>query len=266
MGMKVCSSSQPSSCCWLIISLAAWAVLAFTGIFWRPLHPSSAATCLLAMSVGCFVNAFKNRAHHRFITGPLFLIAAILLLSADPNHIKPNLIWMGVLAGAGTTFLLDWRNAHIIRTNEAAAEKLQRAFEGKQAIYIEKGALLVKVCKIRAGRSRQCVFVDLEQIPATGFPTGIYQELTVPHTWTSGAGFLTNFSDQTWHRGYGGWSLYFASRIVEGVLNLAVQFPDKLDAFQRYDEILRYLNEHKAHVPTKRLFPEECGGFIPRRL
>ena len=41
--------------------------------------------------------------------------------------------------------------------------------------------------------------------------------------------------------GYGGWGLFFAPRIVEGVLNLALQFPESLDAHQRYKAIWRYL-------------------------
>jgi len=106
---KVCCSSPASICYWLIVSLAAWAGLAVIGMFWHPLHASSAATCLLAMAVGCFANAFKNRTYHCVLTGPLFLIAAILLLASDLTHVKPTLIWMGVIAGTAVAFLLEWR-------------------------------------------------------------------------------------------------------------------------------------------------------------
>lgn len=109
--MRVCCSSPKSICYWLIVSLAAWAGLAIIGMFWHPLHASSAATCLLAMSVGCFANAFKNRTYHCVLTGPLFLVAAILLLSSDFMHVKPTVIWMAVLAGTGIAFLLEWRYA-----------------------------------------------------------------------------------------------------------------------------------------------------------
>jgi hypothetical protein len=62
---------------WLLVTLAAWVVLVIFGEFWHPLHASAAATCLLAMSVGCFANAFKNRTYHCMVTGPLFLIAEL---------------------------------------------------------------------------------------------------------------------------------------------------------------------------------------------
>jgi hypothetical protein len=50
-------------------SLASWAGLATIGMFWHPLYATSAITCLLAMAVGCFANAFKNRTYHCVLTG-----------------------------------------------------------------------------------------------------------------------------------------------------------------------------------------------------
>jgi len=116
--MTACCSSPKSICYWLIVSLAAWAVLAIIGKFWHLLYASSAATCLLAMSVGCFANAAKNRTYHCVLTGPLFLVAAILLLSSDITHIKSTVIWMAVLAGTGIVFLLEW---HYARKQSAAS-------------------------------------------------------------------------------------------------------------------------------------------------
>jgi positive regulator of sigma E activity len=61
------------------------------------------------MGAGCFANAFKNRTYHCVLTGPLFLIAAMLLLSSDLTHIKLALIWAVVLVGTGMAFFLEWR-------------------------------------------------------------------------------------------------------------------------------------------------------------
>jgi hypothetical protein len=84
-------------------------------MFWHPLHAASEVTCLLAMAVGCFANAFKNRTYHCVLTGPLFLIAAILLLSSDLTHVKPALVWAVVLGGTGIAFLLEWRYSRKLR-------------------------------------------------------------------------------------------------------------------------------------------------------
>jgi hypothetical protein len=107
--MKVCCSSRASICYWLIASLVGWVVLATIGMFWHPLRARSAGTCLLAMAFGCFANAFKNRTYHCVLTGPLFLIAAILLLSSNLTRIKPAAIWTVVFVGTGIAFLLEWR-------------------------------------------------------------------------------------------------------------------------------------------------------------
>jgi hypothetical protein len=109
--MKVCCSSPASICYWLIVSLAAWVGLAIIGEYWHPLHASSPVTCLLALAVGCFANAFKNGTYHCMLTGPLFLIAAILLLFSNLTHVKPSVIWTGVLVGTGIAFFLEWSYA-----------------------------------------------------------------------------------------------------------------------------------------------------------
>ena len=114
--MKVCCSSPASICYWFFASLAAWAVLAIIGVFWYPLQATSAATCLLAMAAGCFANAIRNHTYHCILTGPLFLIAGILMLSVDLTHIKPGLIWAVVIVGTGIAFLLEWRYSRKVAT------------------------------------------------------------------------------------------------------------------------------------------------------
>jgi hypothetical protein len=108
---KVCCSSPASICYWIIVSVAVWVVFAIIGRFWYPLHGSSAATFLLAMAVGCFADALKNGTYHCILTGPLFLVAGILLLSPNLTHVKPSLIWTCVIVGNATAFLLEWRHA-----------------------------------------------------------------------------------------------------------------------------------------------------------
>jgi hypothetical protein len=81
--MKVCCSSRASICFWLIASLGAWTVLATIGMFWHPLHATSAVTCLLAVAVGCLANAFRNRTYHCILAGPL---NSVTLVRLDARH------------------------------------------------------------------------------------------------------------------------------------------------------------------------------------
>ncbi len=112
-----CCSSPATMCYWFAVSLVAWGVLSFIGIFWRPLHARSATTTLFAMAIGCVANWHRNRALHCAITGPLFLIAAVVFLLSDVSttHVTSLLVWPFVLVGVCIAFLLEWRYAAAVR-------------------------------------------------------------------------------------------------------------------------------------------------------
>lgn len=108
---EACCSSPAAMCYWLAASLIAWGVLSLIGISWHPLHGSSATTILFAMAIGCVANWLRNRTLHCAITGPLFLIAALVFLPSDVTmtHVNNLLVWPFVLIGVGIAFLLEWR-------------------------------------------------------------------------------------------------------------------------------------------------------------
>ena len=109
----VCCSSPASICYWCSASLVAWGVLSLIGIYWHPLHASSASTVLLAMAFGCAANWLRNHTFHCAISGPVFLIAAFLLLPSDVTTLRANSFWVWtfVLIAIGAAFLLEWRYA-----------------------------------------------------------------------------------------------------------------------------------------------------------
>src|ERR1035438_3898703 len=110
--LEACCSSPAAMCYWLVVSMFAWAVLSLIGIYWRPLHASSAA-CVLAMGIGCIANWLKNRSFHCAITAPLFLIASVAFLLAELRviHFNTTLVWPFLLIGVAIAFLLEWRYA-----------------------------------------------------------------------------------------------------------------------------------------------------------
>ena len=108
-----CCSSTAAICYWCATSLIAWGVLSLIGLYWRPLHASSATTILFAMAIGCVGNWLRNRTLHCVITAPLFLLAAVVFLMSDVSlvHVNDRLIWPFVLLGVGIAFLLELRYA-----------------------------------------------------------------------------------------------------------------------------------------------------------
>jgi hypothetical protein len=142
----------------------------------------------------------------------------------------------------------------------ARVEELRERFEGREAIYVEKGAVRVLISDIRWDTAKPCIAARVKEIPTAGFPAGVFYEVRMyeprPLCWSIKGGYLTTFSEHTWYMGYGGWSLFFAPGVVDGVVGLALQFPEDLDPFQRYREVLKYLEDHKAYEPTQRVFAE----------
>jgi hypothetical protein len=106
---EACCTSPSAICYWFAASLIASGVLSFIAIYWHPLHALSPATILLAMAIGCIANWFRNRTFHCAVTGPLFLIAALLFLPSGVVHANTVRVWPAVLVGVAIAFLLEWR-------------------------------------------------------------------------------------------------------------------------------------------------------------
>jgi len=110
---ELCCSSPEAICYWLAASLIAWGVLGAAGIYWYPLHWNSASTILFAAAIGCMANWLRNRSFHCVITGPLFLIAAILFLvgSLGIARVNVSLVWSLLSVGICIAFCLEWKYA-----------------------------------------------------------------------------------------------------------------------------------------------------------
>ena len=104
----------------------------------------------------------------------------------------------------------------------ANCERLRNTFENREAIYVERGALRVKVTNIRAN----AVVKDQrghQEVLTIGFPGlidldrfGLTDEEL--RSWTIIAGNLSTCSDHTWSTSSGLWSLFFGSELVQKVV------------------------------------------------
>ncbi len=132
---------------------------------------------------------------------------------------------------------------------------LRDRFEGKEAIYVEKGASRVRINKIRMDLIWGGFSAEVEEIPTSGFPGLGYHPATLdlvqlgrrnPYRWRIG-GNWAEFSEHCWYMGYGGWSLFFDPRIVKGVVDLASRFSDNTPLIERYKQIIDFLLDHHAY-------------------
>src|SRR5260370_41899680 len=92
---EACCTSPAAVCYWFAVSLVAWGVLSLIGIYWRPLPAPPAAAWLFAIAIGCAANWLRNRTFHCAITGPLFLIGALVFLVSGLTwtHLNRLLVW-----------------------------------------------------------------------------------------------------------------------------------------------------------------------------
>lgn len=143
----------------------------------------------------------------------------------------------------------------------AGVEQIRTSYENREAIYIEKGALRVRVQSIRINITHNRIEAEVEEVFTPGLGVGIFYKPVWnegrPRRWSIG-GDLTACFDVIWMMGYGGWALYFARPAVEGIVALAAQWPTDWDLWERYYEVLRCLEAYSVYGPPqhKRLFVE----------
>ncbi|MBV9502265.1 MAG: hypothetical protein JO138_23095 [Acidobacteriaceae bacterium] len=98
---------------WAMVSVLAWLGLSAIGVFWYPLHASSASTILFAMSAGCLANWVRNRTCHCYFDGPLFFAGAAAFLLRQLSVVKFSSFmgWLPLGAAIAISFYLEWRFA-----------------------------------------------------------------------------------------------------------------------------------------------------------
>lgn len=77
-------------------------LLFIVGLNWETGRPMLWIPALLVMSIGCALNAKRCGRLHCYITGPIFLLAAVYVILAEGNIVplRPNLFAIVVLGVA----------------------------------------------------------------------------------------------------------------------------------------------------------------------
>lgn len=133
---------------------------------------------------------------------------------------------------------------------ENRVHRLREQCEGREAIYVEKGGLRVRVTNIRAEGGH--VVANVEEIPSRGLPIPFVPRTPIgeclPRRWQISSDFyLGSFSELTWRAApYVGWTLYFEPGIIKAVLNLAAGWPDDLPVRAQFREFGRLMADYAS--------------------
>jgi hypothetical protein len=138
-------------------------------------------------------------------------------------------------------------------------EELRRRFEGREAIYVEHGALRVRVSNIRP-KGGFHIGAEAEELVTPGLGVGMFHRVRPrrpgPLRWRFGGGYLTTFSTQSWRAGYGGWALYFAPEIIRDVVRFAPGLPTAADPNRAYQQVGGLLHRPGTREPEQFVFPD----------
>ena len=149
----------------------------------------------------------------------------------------------------------------VINLVAVKCEKLRDAFEGREAILLDKGVLRVRVRRITPHVAIRCIYALLEEIPTPGLERSLFHmqrpEQSIPLRLDVTAGYLSRFSRSTWCGGYTPWNLFFSLVLVADFMDLAAEWPAEVDAMDRYLRAASFLGDHPETLEeTRRVFPD----------
>ena len=111
--------SLAQGCCTTPSAIGFWAAMfvlfygagLLLGTVWPGLQHYGDTLILTALAAACFVNFGRNRTLHCGLTGPLFLVGALVafFMEAGIWNVDQSVLWGVVLVGVAIAFLIEWR-------------------------------------------------------------------------------------------------------------------------------------------------------------
>jgi hypothetical protein len=108
---QTCCTSPAAMWFWAAAFVALYGFGLVARSTWPVFEPYADTLLLAALGVACFINFDRNRTLHCALTGPLFLIAAVVafLMEARVWNVNEEALWGLVLVGVALAFLIEWR-------------------------------------------------------------------------------------------------------------------------------------------------------------
>jgi hypothetical protein len=106
-----CCTTPAAMWLWCGVFGVLFGVSLLLGRIWPGLQHYGDTMILIALAAACFVNFGRNRTLHCGLTGPLFLVAAIVafLMEAGVWSVDQAVLWGVVLVGVAVALLIEWR-------------------------------------------------------------------------------------------------------------------------------------------------------------
>ena len=108
---RSCCTSPAAMWFWAAVFAVLYGVGLVLKSTWPFLEPYGDTLLFAALGLACFINFGRNRTLHCGITGPLFLIGALIaaLIEADVWAFDLSAVWAVVVIGVGIALVIEWR-------------------------------------------------------------------------------------------------------------------------------------------------------------
>jgi hypothetical protein len=111
MTRQGCCTTPSALCFWSAMFALFYGAGLLLGTVWHGLWQYGDTLILTALAAACFVNFGRNRTLHCALTGPLFVVGAIVALSIEAGvwNVDQSVLWAVMLVGVALAFLIEWR-------------------------------------------------------------------------------------------------------------------------------------------------------------
>ena len=108
---RSCCTTPSALCFWAATALLIYSAGLLLGTMWPTMRHYNDTLVLAAMSGACFLNYWRNRTLHCILTGPVFLLSAVVtaLSRAGIWHVDQVLLWGLVIIAVALAFIVEWR-------------------------------------------------------------------------------------------------------------------------------------------------------------
>jgi len=106
-----CCTTPSAMWFWCASFAAFFGITLLLGRAWPELQQYGDTMLLGSLAAACFVNFGRNRTLHCGLTGPLFLMGAVVALLIDAGiwPVDSDVLWGVVLIGVALAFFIEWR-------------------------------------------------------------------------------------------------------------------------------------------------------------
>ena len=107
---QTCCTSRTAMWFWTAAFVVLYVIGHFARSTWPVFEPYADTLLLAALGLACIINFGRNRTLHCGLTGPLFLIGAVVafLMEKGVWDINEDALWGLVLVGVALALLIEW--------------------------------------------------------------------------------------------------------------------------------------------------------------